>query len=686
MDSRKNFAYGTVLTAPSPAVSGTTLALAAGNGARFPDPAVDGAFNLVVWPTGVAPLSANAEIVRVTARTLDVLTIVRQQESTSARTILATDQVAIAVTDKTLDDLQAAIANILTVAPADASDALKATASFVCTGVNDDVTVTAALASLPFAGGKVKLLPGNYFAGITATSFIYGVNSKGGLTLEGSGRRQGAIWHVPANTSATCAVKMAATNGGSQTVRDLFITFDDPTGTYCHGIWMQSAELQVYDCCITHSSGHGIILDGEPTVAGGTPVNKGTSGCVRNCEVQQAGSGCSTAFQGTPADGYSVTGLHENPCFEGCFVNGGTSSAAGTLTSALVLGNSYTTLAVTPLTGTFTSGDYLVIGTNTNGGIRQIVTCAADAAVGATSVTVTSFVANFAYPNAQTCFVANYTKMQTRNGFEIAAFSHLHNCHPYFCYQSGLDAFQSSVAVVGGEYETNGWANVNLQGSLTGHLVHISISGIHTYGVVACASIFAFGCRSMVLEGNYVDANIANQALYMQSCQTCIVSSNAFINGTKNRGGLNFGVNMQSCSNCTVTGNIVDDDLTPDSGRIGISVFSCTNMNVRGNIPKVSSGTAMSVASSTGQFSGNIGFNPVGVVTVAVPASTVAVASAVYDRTFYITAGAAATTIALASGPTITLTPSVLNTIRVPAGVTMTPTYVNPPTWVVEGE
>lgn len=687
MDARKNFAYGTVATPPSPSTTGNSLALTAGQGARFPDPSVDGPYNVVVWPAGVNPVGTVPEVGRVTARAADTFTFTRSQEGTTARAILAGDQFALALTDKVMDDLQLAAVSVLRVAPSNAPAAIKAMAAYVCTGTNDDVTISAALAALPFSGGEVVLLPGDFFLGTTASSFIYGNNTKGGITLRGNGRRQGAIVHVPAASSSTCAIKLSATNGGSQTCRDLFVSFDNPNGTYTHGIWMQSAELQIYDCVVTHSSGHGIMLDGEPTVAGGAPAVKGTSGTCRGCEVQQAGSGCTVGSATPAADAFVVTSLHENPVFTDCFVNGGVDSCAATLTTALVSGTSYTTLAITPLTGTIANGDLIVIGTvSTVPPTRQIVQASASAAFGATSISVVSFVANFSYPNAQTCYVANYSKMQTRSGFAIAAFSHLHDCHPYFCYQSGLEAQVASVAVIGGEYETNGWVNLNLQGSLIGHLVHTTIQGIHTYGAVACASIFCFGLRSAIISGNYLDGNVANQVLYMQSCNSCVVTGNTLVNGVKNRSGLNFGLNMQSCDSCTVTGNSVDDDLTPDAGRIGISVFSCTNMNVKDNTPKVSSGTPMSAASSTGQFSGNLGFNPVGLVTVAVPATTVAVAGAVYDRTFYITTGAGSTTIAIQNGPTITLDASALNTVRVPAGKTLTPTFANAPTWLVEGE
>jgi hypothetical protein len=99
-DAHANFARSTVATAPSPASSGTSLVVAAGEGAKFP--AVP--FNATVWPTGVDPLTTNAEIVRVTNISTDTLTITRTQESSSARTIVVGDNIAQTITKKTLED------------------------------------------------------------------------------------------------------------------------------------------------------------------------------------------------------------------------------------------------------------------------------------------------------------------------------------------------------------------------------------------------------------------------------------------------------------------------------------------------------------------------------------------------------------------------------------------------------
>jgi hypothetical protein len=104
-DDHKNFAYSTIVTAPSPAASGTSLTVVMEQARLFPDVP----FNATVWPTGVQPISTNAEIIRVTDRTDNVFTIERAQEGSSARTILVGDQIAATITSKSLSDAQASM-------------------------------------------------------------------------------------------------------------------------------------------------------------------------------------------------------------------------------------------------------------------------------------------------------------------------------------------------------------------------------------------------------------------------------------------------------------------------------------------------------------------------------------------------------------------------------------------------
>ncbi len=87
LDPVKNFAYG--ITSTGYNNSATSIVLTTGHGARFPDPSTDGSFNLVWWNyTDYKDPSddPNVEIVRVTARSTDTLTVTRGQEGTSGST------------------------------------------------------------------------------------------------------------------------------------------------------------------------------------------------------------------------------------------------------------------------------------------------------------------------------------------------------------------------------------------------------------------------------------------------------------------------------------------------------------------------------------------------------------------------------------------------------------------------
>lgn len=110
MDSHKNFAWTTVLTPPSPAVSGTSLILASGAGALMPTPP----FNATICPADTVPTTLNAEIVRVTAVTGDTVTSMqRAREGTTARTILAGDVFDAGITVRTLTDVESPVTALL---------------------------------------------------------------------------------------------------------------------------------------------------------------------------------------------------------------------------------------------------------------------------------------------------------------------------------------------------------------------------------------------------------------------------------------------------------------------------------------------------------------------------------------------------------------------------------------------
>lgn len=94
----KNNAFGTFSTNYSN--SDTTLVLTTGHGARFPDAAGDKYFFATVLNT-----SNNLEIIKVTARSGDTLTVQRAREGTTAQNIAQNDRIELRVTAGTLSTL-----------------------------------------------------------------------------------------------------------------------------------------------------------------------------------------------------------------------------------------------------------------------------------------------------------------------------------------------------------------------------------------------------------------------------------------------------------------------------------------------------------------------------------------------------------------------------------------------------
>ena len=101
MDALRNFAYSLVATAPSPATSGTSLVVTAGQGSYFPVTP----FDATIWPAGSQPTNTNAEIVRVTTVSTDTFTITRAQYGTTAQSITVGYQIAQTVDANLLSQL-----------------------------------------------------------------------------------------------------------------------------------------------------------------------------------------------------------------------------------------------------------------------------------------------------------------------------------------------------------------------------------------------------------------------------------------------------------------------------------------------------------------------------------------------------------------------------------------------------
>lgn len=138
----------------------------------------------------------------------------------------------------------------------------------------------------------------------------------------------------------------------------------------------------------------------------------------------------------------------------------------------------------------------------------------------------------------------------------------------------------------------------------------------------------------------------------------------------------------------SVDANYVEDNIALAGYRYGVNVSAATVTNTRvfdnGLTSNVSGGLVD--AGTNTYIRGNRGYNPVGNVTPAVPATTVARVFGPYDSTAYITAGASTVAISVNGVALLTIAANDTVAIRVPATQSITLTYASAPTWVVMGD
>ncbi len=230
-------AVSLVATAPSPATSGATVTVTTGQGARFgsvfspPVPAT-------IWPAGLLPDPTNAEVVWITGRSGDVLTITRAQEGTSARTVVVGDQIAATATPKTFTDLETQIDMMTrTVVYARGSAAVPDGTYLNFTAGTDNTTLIQAALDLAgtLGGGIVQLEPGVYRTGqlvLPNRVWLRGVGRRATvLQLKNSANAHVIINHLSTNQTSdpnakTCGVSDLGIHGNA----------DNNTGTI-HGIY-----------------------------------------------------------------------------------------------------------------------------------------------------------------------------------------------------------------------------------------------------------------------------------------------------------------------------------------------------------------------------------------------------------------------------------------------------------------
>jgi hypothetical protein len=102
-----NFAVSTIADVGGISSGDTTVNVASGEGALFPSLSAGEYFYAVLVDS-----SANREIVKCTARSVDALTIARAQDNTTARAFSQGDKIELRVTAVCLEEIQSLIASI----------------------------------------------------------------------------------------------------------------------------------------------------------------------------------------------------------------------------------------------------------------------------------------------------------------------------------------------------------------------------------------------------------------------------------------------------------------------------------------------------------------------------------------------------------------------------------------------
>lgn len=218
--------------------------------------------------SGQYRITINDEIMLVTAgHGTTSWTVTRAQEGTTGAVHSSGAAVEHRLTKAALEAVRRRTAT-LTVASAAASDAMKASADYVCDGTADQVEINAAIAALPTLGGTVVLSEGDF----NVTSSILIQNETVTLAGQGAGLYSGGsqtpstgtrIDAVTGVTSAVILVQRALNDRPvyGVTIRDLAVD-GSYVGTAVDGILFRSNRGLIQHVQVSRCSGNGVVIRG----------------------------------------------------------------------------------------------------------------------------------------------------------------------------------------------------------------------------------------------------------------------------------------------------------------------------------------------------------------------------------------------------------------------------------------
>lgn len=564
-------------------------------------------------------------------------------------------------------------------------------------GATDDTAAHQAAVNQAIANGgggwTVDVGPG--------TSVITNLTGLNNVTLRGAGRYRTTL-KVKAGTSGT--ILTGVNDATNVTIEELGI--DGSAATACHGLsfpWNASGptDITVQRCYLRNLAGNGStggiavnigywaqrvsVLENLITNCGNSAVFAPSSAGVAFTDIVIRGNVISNIF--TTAPGTEQGAIQIGSCWSRVTITGNHISTVGTGSA-----NAAAIVCVANSSGSSTSQE-LVISNNVLYSIG-----ASAIAVHATTATTTVDATVVAGNTAKNCTltggnpavigvwfyspatVANITNATIADntvsgtgvlgyGVELTATGgHVKGNHVTGTSNPGIIAILQGGTIIG-NYASCPGGGYGIECLSSSHVTIASnTADSNGYGGIAVGSVDGgTGCDHVTITGN-----------------TC----------TRN-GGLSTGqawqyagIILKDSTFCTVTGNTSTDNTnaSANQSRGIIENGSANNNNFSNNDLRNNQGGPFTLVGAASIARNNTGYNPVGTVSPAVPATGVAVAAVAYDRTFYVTAAAAGCTMAIQGGPSVVIPASALGTVRVPAGQTVTPTFTNAPTWVVEGE
>ena len=191
-----------------------------------------------------------------------------------------------------------------------------------------------------------------------------------------------------------------------------------------------------------------------------------------------------------------------------------------------------------------------------------------------------------------------------------------------------------------------------------------------------------------------LDLNLANNS-QVAEFTNCDLLSGIQINNTMGRlavtGGTIHGGAAGDIFRCdTASGPIITTGTTfvnaAASALCYTSAAGTFDLHINGGYA-VNINALTNTGTPTGEVVALHGFNPVGAISVTIPASGTALGPYPYNTTHYVTAASGGCTLAIEGGPSPVVPASTLGTVNLPAGKTLTPTYTTAPTaWLAEGD